>query len=161
MTILTAVLGLWFARRSLAPAERMFERLTQFTHDASHELRTPLAVVNSELDLALRTGEPEKHILAAKEELKVGARLVDDLLGLAVLDAATLEGQPVDLSVLAAGEVERLAPLAEGKRDPPADRHRAGGRGQRPTKVSWSSSSRISWAMQSSSHRPAARSRCR
>ena len=113
VTILTAVLGLWFARRSLAPAERMFERLTQFTHDASHELRTPLAVINSELDLALRTGEPEKHIVAAKEELKVGARLVDDLLGLAVLDTATLEGRPVDLSVLAAGEVERLAPLAE------------------------------------------------
>jgi signal transduction histidine kinase len=115
VTILTAFLGLWFARRSLAPAERMFERLTQFTHDASHELRTPLAVVNSELDLALRTGEPEKHILAAKEELKVGARLIDDLLGLAVLDTATLEGRPVDLSLLAAAEVERLAPLAECK----------------------------------------------
>ena len=43
----------------------------------------------------------------------MGARLVDDLLGLAVLDTATLEGRPVDLSVLAAGEVERLAPLAE------------------------------------------------
>ena len=57
VSTLTAVLGLWFARRSLAPAERMFERLTQFTHDASHELRTPLAVVNSELDLALRTGD--------------------------------------------------------------------------------------------------------
>ena len=115
VTILTAVLGLWFARRSLAPAERMFERLTQFTHDASHELRTPLAVINSELDLALRTGEHEKHIAAAKEELKVGARLVDDLLGLAVLDAATLDGRPVELSLLVDREVARLVPLAERK----------------------------------------------
>ena len=115
VTILTAVLGLWFARRSLAPAERMFERLTQFTHDASHELRTPLAVINSELDLALRTGDPEKHIAAAKEELKAGTRLVDDLLGLAVLDAATLDGHPVELSRLAGREAERLAPLAERK----------------------------------------------
>jgi len=113
VTILTALLGLWFARRSLAPAERMFERLTQFTHDASHELRTPLAVINSELDLALRTGEHEKHIAAAKDELKVGAKLVDDLLGLADLDAATLDGHPVDLSRLVGREVERLAPLAE------------------------------------------------
>ena len=115
VTSLTAVLGLWFARRSLAPAERMFERLTQFTHDASHELRTPLAVINSELDLALRTGEHEKHISAAKDELKVGARLVDDLLGLADLDAATLDGHPVDLSRLVGREAERLAPLAERK----------------------------------------------
>jgi signal transduction histidine kinase len=115
VTILTASLGLWFARRSLAPAERMFERLTQFTHDASHELRTPLAVINSELDLALRTGEHEKHIAAAKDELKVGAKLVDDLLGLADLDAATLDGHPVDLSRLVGREAERLAPLAERK----------------------------------------------
>ena len=115
VTSLTAVLGLWFARRSLAPAERMFERLTQFTHDASHELRTPLAVINSELDLALRTGEHEKHIAAAKDELKVGAKLVDDLLGLADLDAATLDGHPVDLSRLVEREAERLAPLSERK----------------------------------------------
>jgi two-component system sensor histidine kinase CiaH len=115
VTILTAFLGLWFARRSLAPAERMFVRLTQFTHDASHELRTPLAVINSELDLALRTGEHEKHIAAAKDELKVGAKLVDDLLGLADLDAATLDGHPVDLSRLVDREAERLAPLAERK----------------------------------------------
>jgi two-component system, OmpR family, sensor histidine kinase CiaH len=115
VSALTAVLGLWFARRSLLPAERMFERLTQFTHDASHELRTPLTVINSELDLALRTGEPEEHIMAAKEELKVGAQLVDDLLGLAALDAATLDGHPVDMSVLVSREAERLALLADQK----------------------------------------------
>ena len=115
VSALTAVLGLWFARRSLAPAERMFERLTQFTHDASHELRTPLAVINSELDLALRTGDHEEHIAAAKDELKVGAQLVTDLLGLAELDDATLDGLPVDMSLLVGREAERLAPLAERK----------------------------------------------
>ena len=115
VSVLTAILGLWFARRSLDPAERMFERLTQFTHDASHELRTPLAVVNSELDLALRTGDHEEHIVAAKEELKVGAQLVTDLLGLAVLDAATLNGHPVDLSALVGRETERIAALAAKK----------------------------------------------
>jgi len=115
VSVLTAVLGLWFARRSLAPAERMFERLTQFTHDASHELRTPLAVVNSELDLALRTGDHEEHIVAAKDELKVGAQLVTDLLGLAALDAASLEGSRVDLSALVGREAERLTALSERK----------------------------------------------
>jgi signal transduction histidine kinase len=115
VSLLTAVLGLWFARRSLLPAERMFERLTQFTHDASHELRTPLAVINSELDLALRTGDHEEHIAAAKEELKVGAQLVTDLLGLAALDTATLDGSPVDLSSLVTREAERVVPLAAQK----------------------------------------------
>ena len=115
VTALTAVLGLWFARRSLAPAERMFERLTQFTHDASHELRTPLAVVSTELDLALRSDEPRAHIVAAKDELKAGARLVDDLLDLAALDSATLDGRPVDISALVAREVERLSAAAAGK----------------------------------------------
>ncbi|HEY5168737.1 MAG TPA: HAMP domain-containing sensor histidine kinase [Thermoleophilia bacterium] len=115
VTVLTAALGLWFARRSLAPAERMFERLTQFTHDASHELRTPLAVINSELDLALRTGDHVPHIAAAKEEVKAGAALIDDLLGLAALDAATLDGRPVDLSALVEREVERSASLARAE----------------------------------------------
>ena len=115
VTLLTAVLGLWFARRSLAPAERMFERLTQFTHDASHELRTPLAVINSELDLALRTGEYERHLVAAKEEVKAGAALVDDLLGLAALDSATLDGRPVDLSALVQREAERFTSAAQAK----------------------------------------------
>jgi two-component system, OmpR family, sensor histidine kinase CiaH len=113
VSVLTAILGLWFARRSLAPAERMFEQLAQFTHDASHELRTPLAVVDSELDLALRTGDQEEHIAAAKNELKVGARLVEDLLGLAALDTATLESRPTDLSLLVGREVQRFAPLAK------------------------------------------------
>ena len=115
VSALAAVLGLWFARRSLAPAERMFERLTQFTHDASHELRTPLTVINSELDLAVRTRDYEEHIAAAKAELKVGARLIDDLLGLAALDAATLDIHHVDFSSLVNREVQRLAPTAEQK----------------------------------------------
>ena len=93
----------------------MFERLTQFTHDASHELRTPLAVINSELDLALRTGDHEQHIAAAKEEVKAGAALIEDLLGLAELDSATLDGHPVDLSALVEREVERCSLLAQAE----------------------------------------------
>ena len=42
VSLITFLAGLYFARRSLAPAERMFAQLTQFTHDASHEPRTPL-----------------------------------------------------------------------------------------------------------------------
>jgi signal transduction histidine kinase len=115
VSLLTFLAGLYFAQKSLEPAQRMFVRLEQFTHDASHELRTPLAVINSELDLALRTGDHERHIVAAKEEVKAGAALIDDLLGLAALDSTTLDGHPVDLSALVEREVERSAPLAQAE----------------------------------------------
>jgi len=112
MTVLTAVLGMVFAGRSLAPAEQMFRRLEQFTDDASHELRTPLAVVNSELDLALRTGEYEERIRAAKRELKQGAELVERLLELATLNTVQLHAKHLDLSDLVLHQISVFEPLA-------------------------------------------------
>ena len=159
VTVLTAFLGLWFARRSLAPAERMFERLTQFTHDASHELRTPLTVVNSELDLALRTGEPEQHILAAKEELKVGAGSSTTCSVSPCWTPRRSRDGPWTCPCWPYAEVERLAPLAKGKEVRLSDRHRACGSWSAPTRGSWPNSSRTSSAMPSSSRRRAARSR--
>jgi signal transduction histidine kinase len=107
VTLLTFVFGLLFARQSLAPAEAMFVRLRQFTHDASHELRTPLAAVGSSLDLALKTGDYEREIRAAKSELKQGSRLIERLLQLAELDELALSPLPVDMSALVASEVEQ------------------------------------------------------
>jgi signal transduction histidine kinase len=112
VSLVTFLAGLFFARKSLAPAERMFVQLQQFTNDASHELRTPLAVVNSELDLALKTGDHENGIRAAKKELRRGSEIVEGLLQLAALDSVTLDAQPLDLSALVEGEVQRFARLA-------------------------------------------------
>ncbi len=114
VTSLTFVFGLLFARRSLAPAEAMFVRLRQFTHDASHELRTPLAAVSSSLDLALKTGDYEREIRAAKNELKQGSRLIERLLQLAELDELALSPLPVDMSALVASEVEQHRVAAAG-----------------------------------------------
>jgi signal transduction histidine kinase len=107
VTLLTFAFGLVFARRSLAPAEAMFVRLRQFTHDASHELRTPLAAIGSSLDLALKTGDYESEIKAAKNELKQGSRLIERLLQLAELDELALSPAPVDMSALVTGEFEQ------------------------------------------------------
>jgi signal transduction histidine kinase len=107
VTLLTFAFGLLFAKRSLAPAEAMFVRLRQFTHDASHELRTPLAAIGSSLDLALKTGDYETEIRAAKNELKQGSRLVDRLLELAELDELTISPAEVDLSAVVASEFEQ------------------------------------------------------
>jgi signal transduction histidine kinase len=107
VTLLTFVFGLVFARRSLAPAEAMFVRLREFTHDASHELRTPLAAIGSSLDLALRTRDYEREIKAAKSELKQGSRLIERLLQLAELDQLALSPAPVDMSILVSSEFEQ------------------------------------------------------
>jgi signal transduction histidine kinase len=66
---------------------RAFERERRFVADASHELRTPVAVVKTELEGALRTGqygEPVRQALvAAVEECDHLAQLAGDLLVIA------------------------------------------------------------------------------
>ena len=63
---------------------RSFERERRFVADASHELRTPVAVIKTELDAALRTGDLGPHarasVLAAAEECDSLAQLAEDLL---------------------------------------------------------------------------------
>jgi signal transduction histidine kinase len=109
---LTYVLGLFFARRSLRPAEETMARLEQFTHDASHELRTPLTAMRSSLDTALKTGEYEAGIQEARQELDRGTLLVDRILDLARLDAAALELGEVDMGRVVADAVERQEGIA-------------------------------------------------
>ncbi len=107
----------------LARLRRAFERERRFVADASHELRTPLAVLKTELEAALRTGDagPETRaaISSAIEECDHLAQLADDLLVI----ARSGEGQlPVRPEPLAAG------PLLEGMRDRFADRAARDGR---------------------------------
>jgi two-component system, OmpR family, sensor kinase len=95
-----------------------FARERRFVADASHELRTPVAVVKTELEGALRTGDygPQvrESLVAAVEECDRLARLAEDLL--------TADGSvPVRRERLA------VAPLLEATRERYADRatHRA------------------------------------
>jgi len=66
---------------------RSFARERRFVADASHELRTPVAVVKTELEGALRTGDygPQvrEALVAAVEECDRLAQLAEDLLVLA------------------------------------------------------------------------------
>ncbi len=63
---------------------RSFARERRFVADASHELRTPVAVLKTELEGALRTGDygPEvrEALVAAIEECDHLAALAEDLL---------------------------------------------------------------------------------
>lgn len=110
---LTFVMGLFFARSSLKPADRMMKQLEQFTQDASHELRTPLAIINSSLDLALKTGKHEEGIASAKEDVKQVSILIEKLLDLARLDTLTLHKENMDMSLLVQSMVEKYTTLAK------------------------------------------------
>jgi two-component system OmpR family sensor kinase len=69
-------------------------RERRFVADASHELRTPLALLQTELELALRhkrtPGELEEALRSARDEVDRLSRLAEDLLVLARLDEGRL-----------------------------------------------------------------------
>jgi two-component system, OmpR family, sensor kinase len=70
------------------------ERERRFVADASHELRTPLALLQTELDLALRRprtrDELENALRSAVEETQRLSRLAEDLLLIARADQGLL-----------------------------------------------------------------------
>lgn len=112
---LTFGVGLFFARRSLRPAEQMVRRLEQFTSDASHELRTPLTAIGTSLDLALRKVDNKDLIAAAKRDLKDMGTLVERLLELARLDAFAIKKERVDMSTLVKDVVAKHEAAAKEK----------------------------------------------
>ena len=96
------------------------ERTRRFVADAAHELRTPLAGVQAVAEAAmapqLTPEERERLHLLLLRESRRAARLVDDLLALARIDAGIeLRRAPVNLLDLAHAEVERVRLLAPGR----------------------------------------------
>lgn len=119
---LGAIGSYFLARRTLLPIEEAHNARIRFTADASHELRTPLAVMQSEIEVALRnkklSSKETKELLASNlEELEKLSNLSSNLLKLARQDTADeLEFQtlPVDEVLLAAKK--RMKPLADAKK---------------------------------------------
>jgi two-component system OmpR family sensor kinase len=77
---------------------RSFQRERQFVADASHELRTPVAVLKTELEGALRTGDfgpsVREALEAAVEECDHLAQLAEDLLVIARAGGGQLPVRP-------------------------------------------------------------------
>ena len=105
-----------FTSRLDAAIER--ERL--FTRDAGHELRTPLAVFKGSLDLLERDSNRPTHDRRALARMRRTAdgmeSLLETLLTLAH-EEATATDVPVQVNHVVAEEVERLADLAEERRN--------------------------------------------
>ncbi|GAB5406491.1 MAG: ATP-binding protein [Aureliella sp.] len=96
-----------------------FEQQQQFAADASHELRTPLAVIQSQIELALRKDrQPAEYIKALGTCQDAGDRLselIESLLALARLDSSDSpsEHAEVRLDLLAAKCTDLMRPVAE------------------------------------------------
>lgn len=95
------------------------EEKRRFIADASHELRTPLAVMRSELEVSLESGDlqPEtaELLVSNLEEVDRMSRIIENLLTLARIDEGRLEllRRPVHLRRLAQDVVSRMRVLSE------------------------------------------------
>lgn len=95
--------------------DRLLERLDDmvaargaFAGMVAHELRTPLTLLKLDLD---RLAGPDAE--RAQQDVQSMARLVDQLLGMARLEAMPADRMPtIDLAEIARDVVARLAPIA-------------------------------------------------
>jgi signal transduction histidine kinase len=102
----------------LARLHAAVEHERRFVADASHELRTPLALLQTELELALRRPRSRKELEAAlrsaSEETQRLVRLAEDLLLVARADQGPLpiSREEVEVEQLLAVVAERFATRA-------------------------------------------------
>ena len=102
----------------LARLHAAFEHERRFLADASHELRTPLALLQTELELALRRPrsreELEAALRSAAEETQRLSRLAEDLLLIARADEGSLplRREAVDADELLADVAARFSTRA-------------------------------------------------
>jgi signal transduction histidine kinase len=97
-----------------------FASQRRFVADASHELRTPLAIIKANLDLALtdvQATEESRASAAAviRRAIDRMARLTDDLLALARLDAPAAGREPIAVSGLLEDAAEEFAAAATAR----------------------------------------------
>lgn len=113
--------------QALDRLESGFRMQREFVADAAHELRTPLAVLRARID-ALDNPEGFKIL---RRDIEVMARIVEQLLEVAELDAAVVKLDDVlDLRTICGHVADHMAPMARS-----AGRQILLGRSQNPVLV--------------------------
>ncbi|MFI7104540.1 sensor histidine kinase [Streptomyces sp. NPDC050161] len=96
--------------------EEVLEQQRAFVADASHQLRNPLSALLLRIELlALELPEGNEEIAAVRTEGKRLARVLDDLLGLALAEHTAADLQLTDVAALAAERVDSWRPLADDR----------------------------------------------
>ena len=115
---LSAITGLFAARRAVRPLADALELQRQFVADASHELRTPLSVISIRAQMLRRhlraqgSGELMPEVDQLVDDTKVMSDVVSDLLLSAQLDAGEATREPVNLVHVAEQVGRSLEPYA-------------------------------------------------
>ncbi len=113
----------WFlSGLAMEPIKASYQQLKQFTADASHELRNPLATIQTNVQVALATGdrlpiEQQQQFQVIERLTRRLGKLVDDLLFLARQDSgdAPIELETVPLDALLVEVVEEQQLGAQGR----------------------------------------------
>lgn len=96
--------------------EDVLEQQRAFVADASHQLRNPLSALLLRIELlALELPEGNEEISSVRTEGKRLARVLDDLLDLALAEHAAADLQLTDVAALAAERVDAWRPLADDR----------------------------------------------
>ncbi|MCS0637650.1 HAMP domain-containing histidine kinase [Streptomyces sp. LP05-1] len=94
--------------------EGVLEQQRAFVADASHQLRNPLAALLLRIELlALELPPGSEEIASVRAEGKRLARVLDDLLGLALAEHAAADLRLTDIGELAAERIAAWRPLAD------------------------------------------------
>nr|WP_206325683.1 MULTISPECIES: HAMP domain-containing sensor histidine kinase [unclassified Streptomyces] len=96
--------------------EESLEQQRAFVADASHQLRNPLAALLLRIELlALELPEGNEEIASVRTEGKRLARVLDDLLDLALAEHAAADLQLTDVGALTAERIASWRPVADDK----------------------------------------------
>ncbi len=96
--------------------EGVLEQQRAFVADASHQLRNPLSALLLRIDLlALELPQDNEEIASVRTEGKRLARVLDDLLDLALAEHAAADLRLTDIGELAAERVAAWRPVADDR----------------------------------------------
>jgi signal transduction histidine kinase len=118
--VLSSVLAIWLARRTMRPMAQALALQRRFVMDASHELRTPLTLLSTRVQLLRRRigGASDEDVLRDIDQVVEDSRELTEILNDLLIVADTRENgarEPVDLALLADDIVARTTPLAENR----------------------------------------------